>query len=58
MGIMQNEKRVHNVELPPWARENPYLYVTKLRRAFEESVVSKNINKWIDLIFGYKQRGE
>jgi hypothetical protein len=57
-GIMQNQKRVHNVELPPWSRENPYLFVSKLRKSFEELYVSKNINKWIDLIFGYKQRGE
>lgn len=58
MGVMQSKKRVHNVELPEWARENPYLYVSKLRKGFEEFVVSKTIAKWIDLIFGYKQRGE
>lgn len=57
LGVMQNQKRVHNVELPAWARENPYLYVTKIRRAFEEMIVSKNLSKWIDLIFGFKQRG-
>jgi hypothetical protein len=34
-GIMQSKRRVHNVELPEWARDNPYLYVSKLRRAFE-----------------------
>ena len=58
LGVMQNQRRVHNVELPGWSRENPYLYVTKLRKAFEEMTVSKNVSKWIDLIFGYKQRGE
>lgn len=57
LGLMQNKKRVHNVELPEWSKDNPYLYVTKLRRAFEESHVSKSIHKWIDLIFGFKQRG-
>lgn len=57
LGVMQNQKRVHNVELPAWARDNPYLYVTKIRRAFEEMIVSKNLSKWIDLIFGFKQRG-
>ena len=56
-GIMQNKKRVHNVELPEWSKDNPYLYVTKLRRAFEDNCVSKSINKWVDLIFGFKQRG-
>jgi hypothetical protein len=32
--------------------------VTKLRKAIEESKVNETINKWIDLIFGYKQKGE
>ncbi len=54
---MQSKKRVNNIELPEWARENPYLYVTKLKKSFEESKVSETINHWIDLIFGYKQRG-
>jgi hypothetical protein len=58
LGVMQNHRRVHNVELPPWAKENPYLYISKLRRGFEEQFVSKGIGKWMDLIFGYKQRGE
>lgn len=57
-GLMQNRKRVHNVELPQWARDNPYLYVAKLRKAFELDVVSKSLSSWIDLIFGFKQRGE
>jgi hypothetical protein len=57
-GMMQNKKRVNNVEMPQWARDNPYLYVAKLRKGFELDCVSKSINNWIDLIFGYKQRGE
>lgn len=55
---MQNKRRVNNVELPPWTRDNPYLYVAKLRRAFEMAYVSGHINEWIDLIYGFKQRGE
>lgn len=35
LGVMQSKKRVNNVELPQWAHDNPYLYVMKLRRAFE-----------------------
>jgi hypothetical protein len=57
-GVMQSKKRVHNLELPEWARDNPYFYVYHLRKTLEEDYVSKTINNWIDLIFGYKQRGE
>ncbi len=57
-GLMQNKKRVHNLELPGWAKDNPYLYISKMRIGMESEYVSKELSDWIDLIFGYKQRGE
>lgn len=48
---------VNHVILPPWAGNSPEKFVHILRDALESEYVSKNLHHWIDLIFGYKQRG-
>ena len=45
------------MQLPPWAK-SPSDFVEKLSQALESDYVSRNIHKWIDLIFGCKQRGK
>lgn len=57
-GITQLRDRVHNVELPLWADGDPYTFISLHRKAFESEQVSASINQWIDLIFGYKQKGK
>jgi len=42
--------------MPPWAQNDPYLFVIYLREAFESQYVSQAICGWVDYIFGYKQR--
>ena len=57
-GVTQEKLAVDNVHLPAWAGENPYRFASELRRKLESRYVSENINNWIDLIYGYKQRGK
>jgi WD40 repeat protein len=49
---------VNNVKLPPWAQGDPYVFVKKHREALESPYVSEHLQQWIDLVFGYKQRGD
>jgi len=56
-GITQSGKTVHDVTLPAWAKGCPKRFVRLNRLALESEYVSKHLHKWVDLIFGYKQRG-
>lgn len=57
LGRAQNGKEIDNVGLPPWAKGSAHEFVRIHRMALESEFVSQNLNHWIDLIFGYKQRG-
>ena len=57
LGKRKNEEKVSNVKCPEWSGDNPFKFLTILNTALESDYVSQNINNWIDLIFGYKQRG-
>ncbi|KAG0650396.1 Beige [Hyphodiscus hymeniophilus] len=49
---------IDTVQLPPWAKEDPKIFIAKHREALESPHVSRHLHQWIDLIFGCKQRGE
>ncbi|XP_070590091.1 lysosomal-trafficking regulator isoform X2 [Erythrolamprus reginae] len=57
-GIRQNGERVNHVNLPPWARNDPRLFILIHRQALESDHVSQTICNWFDLVFGYKQKGK
>lgn len=50
--------QVGDVVLPPWAKGSAREFIRKHREALESDYVSENLHHWIDLIFGYKQRGK
>lgn len=56
LGTRQNGQPVSDVALPPWA-SCPDDFIAKHRAALESPHVSAHLHKWIDLIFGYRQRG-
>ncbi|CAE7476491.1 lvsC, partial [Symbiodinium microadriaticum] len=55
-GKMQSHESVGDVELPPWAASAED-FIRINREALESDYVSAHLHEWIDLIFGYKQRG-
>ena len=57
LGLNSDGKNIDNVSLPPWASYSPRLFSKILKKSLESQYVSMNINNWIDLIFGYKQKG-
>ncbi|XP_046885311.1 lysosomal-trafficking regulator isoform X3 [Hypomesus transpacificus] len=57
-GVRQNSERVNHVNLPPWARNDPRLFVLIHRQALESEQVSQTLSQWIDLVFGLKQKGK
>ncbi|XP_029671745.1 protein FAN-like isoform X3 [Formica exsecta] len=55
-GYRHDGTKIGDVQLPPWAK-GPTDFVQQLRNGLESDYVSQNLHHWIDLIFGYKQRG-
>ncbi|TVU00170.1 hypothetical protein EJB05_54428 [Eragrostis curvula] len=58
LGVKQDGEPLGDVGLPPWAKGSPEEFIHINREALESEYVSSNLHHWIDLIFGYKQRGK
>jgi hypothetical protein len=56
-GETQKGEVVDDVVLPAWAGGDAIEFIRKHRQVLESKMVSENLHQWIDLVFGYKQRG-
>ncbi|KAI9382029.1 hypothetical protein POPTR_014G072600v4 [Populus trichocarpa] len=56
-GTTQLGGKLDSVKLPPWA-ENTTDFIHKHQMALESEHASTHLHEWIDLVFGYKQRGK
>ena len=54
----EDQKAINDVIIPKWANCDARAFVLLQRQMLESENVSMNIQKWIDLIFGYQQRGK
>ncbi|XP_070771661.1 WD repeat- and FYVE domain-containing protein 4 [Enoplosus armatus] len=57
LGCMEDGTALGDVELPPWAKDDPQEFIRVHREALESDYVSSHLHLWIDLIFGYRQQG-
>jgi hypothetical protein len=57
LGTNHLGNKVDDVTLPSWASSHQD-FILKNRYALESNHTSANLHKWIDLVFGYLQRGE
>jgi len=57
LGQDQDNFVVKDVEVPSWST-SPSDFVSKNHEALESDYTSSHIHNWIDLIWGYKQRGK
>ena len=56
-GLTSDGTNIDNVSLPPWASYSPRLFGRIMKKSLESQYVSMHINEWIDLIFGFRQKG-
>eukprot|EP00951_Prasinocladus_malaysianus_P022641 scaffold190350_cov25-Prasinocladus_malaysianus.AAC.1 len=58
LGQRQDGTVLGDVALPPWADGSPDEFVRIMREALESEHVSNHLHEWIDLVFGFRQRGK
>ena len=56
LGVLEDGTTVNDVLTP--CDNNPYDFIITMRKVLESEKLSRNLQNWIDLIFGYKARGK
>lgn len=56
--MRQSGEQVNDIKLPPWCDDSARLFILIHRQALESDFVRKQLHQWIDLIFGYRQKGK
>ena len=56
MGKLESGEEVNDVKTP--CNDNPYDFIMTMKSSLESNQISKDIQNWIDLIFGYKSIGK
>ena len=57
-GFTQSKQKVDDVILPGWTFGSRRHFVLLNMKALESDFVSQNLHEWINLIYGFKQRGK
>ncbi|KAK9824084.1 hypothetical protein WJX72_007613 [[Myrmecia] bisecta] len=57
LGSRQDGVALNDVLLPAWANGSPDEFVRIQREALESDYVSEHLHEWVDLVFGFRQRG-
>eukprot|EP00051_Salpingoeca_urceolata_P023614 m.403899 g.403899 ORF g.403899 m.403899 type:complete len:3205 (-) comp20124_c0_seq3:182-9796(-) len=57
-GAKQDGSMVDDVVLPPWANGDARTFIREHRRALESPYVTARLHEWINLVFGFQQRGQ
>lgn len=57
LGSTVDGQQIRDVILPPWAENSPEKFIEVMRNALESDICSASLPAWIDLIFGFKQKG-
>ena len=52
------EEPIDEYKFPKWSTNDPRKFSLILRKLLESDKISQKLNLWIDLIFGYKQKGQ